>query len=318
MARFGHRYTAAALGMLGALALAQAYAHANEPIEVAAIAAQRSLEVLPSGHPVVLVSIDGSAPKRFVLDTAASITAILPKLRAELPGVTVKPAGRPLNGVAGQTQVETARVDRLHVAGRTFRARDLLLLPPSPTDGLGIDGILGADIVANYVVAMDMPGRAWRMTDTVEAGMLDGLTASVPFTLDDQRAPRLTVRLNGVEVPAVLDTGARGTILNWAAARAIGISADSPGVTKASDIKGATSQAIASVEASLTALAIGEAEIAGPKVRVADVPIFKILGFQLDQPAVILGIDMFAGRRFVIDHPGLRLHISPPTAAPKS
>lgn len=312
MAHPVHRCCVAALGLIGALAAAQAVSLANETPVPAAIAAQRTLEVLPSGHPVVLVALDNSAPKRFVIDTAASITAIMPKLRADMPGIVAKPGGVPLQAASGSTAIDTTVVERVHVAGRTFRKRDLLLLPPSPTDALGIDGILGADIIANFVVEMDMPGGRWRMTDTVEPAMLNGIAGSVPFTLDDQRAPRLTVRINGVDMAAVLDTGARGTILNWAAAKAIGLSPDSPGVAKASDIKGASSHATASVEAPLNELAIGDVKILRPKVRVADLSVFKVLGFTLDQPAVILGIDMFADRRFVIDHPGLRLHISPP------
>ena len=71
-----------------------------------------------------------------------------------------------------------------------------------------------------------------------------------------------------------------------------------------------------SVEAPIAALTIGEAKVEGKKVRIADLSIFKVLGFTPEQPAVILGIDMFADRRFVIDHPGLSLHISPPASAP--
>lgn len=312
MAHPVRRIRVASLGLFGLLAAAQAYAYANEAPTSVAIAAQRTLEVLPSGHPVVLVGLNDSAPKRFVLDTAASITTIMPKLRADLPDIVAKSDGPPLQAAGGSTAVETTIIDRFHVAGRTFRKRELLLLPPGPTDKLGTDGILGADIVANFVVEMDMPGGRWRMTDRVEPAMLDGIAGSVPFVLDDQRAPRLSVRVNGVEMPAILDTGARGTILNWAAARAIGVSADGPGVAKASDIKGASSHATASVETPLAELAIGAVRIASPKVRVADLSIFKVLGFTLEQPAVILGIDMFADRRFVIDHPGLRLHIAPP------
>ncbi len=312
MAHPVRRIRVASLGLIGALAAAHAYAYAKDAPIPAAIAAQHSLEVLPSGHPVVLVGLDESAPKRFVLDTAASVTTIMPKLRADLPGIVAKSDDRPLQAAGGATAAETTIIDRLHVAGRTFRKRELLLLPPGPTDKLGTDGILGADIVANFVVEMDMPGARWRMTDRVEPAMLDGIAGSVPFVLDDQRAPRLTVRINGVEIPAILDTGARGTILNWAAARAIGVSPDSPDLVKASDIKGASTHATASVEAQLAEFAIGAVNIAPPKVRIADLPIFKVLGFTLEQPAVILGIDMFADRRFVIDHPGQRLHIAPP------
>ena len=317
MAFTRYRYSLVAFGLLGALIVAeQARAMTTEqPVAVAAASAMQPLEILPSGHPVVQVSVDGSAPKRFVIDTAASGTTIMPKLRAEMPGLITKLSDIPLNGAAGRSDVETTVVGQVQVAGHAFRSPELMLLPPGPTDHLGVDGILGADIIADFAVELDMPGGRWRMTPKLEVGMLDGLTSSVPFTLDDMRAPRLTVRLNGVEVPTILDTGARGTIINWAAAKAIGLSPDSPGLAKASDIKGATNHATASVQASVDVLTIGEARVEGRKVRIADLSVFKVLGFTLEQPAVILGIDMFADRRFVIDHPGLRLHISPPTAS---
>jgi len=313
-----HRYRAglAAFGLLGALIVAEARTAAAEPVAIVAAPASQPLEILPTGHPVVLVRIDGGAPKRFVIDTAASATTIMPKLRAEMPGLVAKLSDEPLDGAAGRSDVETTMVKQIEVAGHVFRSRELMLLPPGPTDHLGVDGILGADIIADFAIELDIPGRRWRMTPKVAVETLDGLPASVPFVLDDMRAPRLTIRLNGVEVPAILDTGARGTIINWAAARAIGITPDSPGVTKATDIKGATNHAMPSVEAPIAALTIGEAKVEGRKVRIADLSIFKILGFTLDQPAVILGIDMFADRRFVIDHPGLRLHVSPPVAPP--
>lgn len=274
--------------------------------------AAEPLEVLPSGHPVVEVRIGDSAPRRFVIDTAASDTTILPRLRAEMPHLVAKAEAAPLSTASGSTPIETSRIDGLRVDGRTFDGIEVILLPPGPTDALGTDGILGADVIADFAVEMDMPGRSWRMAPTADAEMLKGLTAFVPFVLDDQRAPRLTVKLDGVEVPAVLDTGAKGTIVNWAAARAIGLTPQTPGLIAASEIKGASNHATPSVKARLRSVGIGEAVVAAPEVRIADLAIFKVLGFAADQPAVILGIDMFADRRFVIDHPGLRLHISPP------
>lgn len=305
-----------AFGLLGAFILAETHVTSAEPFATTAapLAASQPLEILPTGHPVVLVRIDGGAPKRFVIDTAASMTTIMPKLRAQMPDLVARPSVDPIDGAAGQSDVETAIVRQVEVAGHIFPAPTLMLLPPGPTDHLDVDGILGADMIADFVVELDMPGRRWRMTPKVAPGMLEGLLATVPFILDDMRAPRLQIALDGVEVPAILDTGARGTIMNWAAARAIGITPDSPGVVKAADIKGATNHAMPSVEVPITALTIGEATVQGRKVRIADLPIFKVLGFTLEQPAVILGIDMFADRRLVIDHPGLGLHVSPHTA----
>ncbi|WP_292059742.1 hypothetical protein [Brevundimonas sp. UBA5936] len=58
-----------------------------------------------------------------------------------------------------------------------------------------------------------------------------------------------------------------------------------------------------------------QAVVAAPQLRIADLPVFKVVGFEADQPAVILGRDVFAGRRFVIDHLGGRVLIADPVAA---
>ena len=268
------------------------------------------LEVLPSGHPVVQVSLDGSAPRRFVIDTAASTTTILPGLRARMPGLVARKSEQPLNGASGATDIEMSKIDRLTVEGRDFSGVDMILLPPSPVDGLSVDGILGADVIADFVVELDMPSRSWRMVPKLDPAMIAGMAASLPFTLDDQRAPRLTIKINGVEVPAVLDTGARGTILNWAAARAIGLTPETPDLAAASDVKGASNHGTASVKTRLDTVTMDKAIVSGPEVRIADLSVFQVVGFKADQPAVILGINMFADRRFVIDHPGGRLYVS--------
>lgn len=320
MPHIRYRHHLIMFGLLGALVAVEAQKSAtaqtnatDAQASVPALAAPtQPLEILRSGHPVVQVSIDGAAPRRFVIDTAASSTTILPRLRADMPGLVAKPSAEPLDGAAGSVEVETTIVGQLQTGGHMLRSPELMLLPPGPSDRLGADGILGADIIADFAVEMDMPGRRWRMTPRLEAAMLDGLPASAPFTLDDQRAPRLTIRINGVEMPAILDTGARGTVVNWAAARAIGLSPDSPGLVRASDIRGATHHTVPSVEARIDALTIGDARVDGRNIRIADLSVFKVLGYSLDQPAVILGIDMLADRRFVIDYPGKRLHISPP------
>ncbi len=277
--------------------------------EMAPVAAA-PLEILPSGHPVVEVRLDGSAPRRFVIDTAASTTTILPQLRAVMPALVATQADSPLNGASGAVDVELAPIELLETGGHSFHGRELLLLPPGPVDMLGVDGILGADLIADYAVEMDMPGRKWKMLPRADDAMRAGFSASVPFTLDSQRAPRLTIRVNGKDVPAVLDTGARGTIINWAAARAIGITPDDPRLAKGTDVKGASRHATASFKVVLDELAIGAAVIAGREVRIADLPVFEMLGYAKGEPAVILGIDYFADRRILIDHPQLRLHVS--------
>jgi predicted aspartyl protease len=279
-------------------------------LSLAAPLAAAPMEVLPSGHPVAEVTIDGSKPLRFVIDTAATSTSVLPKLRAALPRSMKAAGSRNLNGAAGQTHVETLTLGRLAVDGHTFEGLVAFALPPSPVDALGVDGVLGTDVIARYVVEMDMPGRTWRMVDRATSDMLRGMHAPVPFRLDEGLTPLLSVTIDGVAIPAVLDTGAKGTIINWAAARLLAITPATPGLKQAGKIKGVTSQASPSVIHTLDALQIGEARKPKFDVRIADLPVFSVLGFASGAPAMILGIDALADRRFVIDHPARKLYIA--------
>lgn len=271
------------------------------------------MEVLPSGHPIAQVSLDGSTPLRFIIDTAASNTAVLPRLRAAMPGAMKAAGSQSLDGAAGRTQIETLTLDRLAVDGRRFDGLTAFALPPSPVDKLGVDGVLGADVIARFAVEMDMPGRSWRMAEAATPAMLKDMFPPVPITLDESLLPHLTVHLDGTAIPAVLDTGAQGSIMNWAAARRLGLTPDSPGLVKANAVKGVTTHGTPSVTATFRELRIGAAAKSDIKLRIADLPVFAVLGFADDQPAMILGIDMLADRRFVIDHPGKRLFVSAAT-----
>jgi predicted aspartyl protease len=268
------------------------------------------MEVLPSGHPIAEVALDGSKPLRFIIDTAASSTSILPRLRAAMPASMLASGSQNLDGAAGKTQIETLTLKRLTVDGRTFDGLTAFALPPSPVDDLGVDGVLGADVIARFAVEMDMPGRVWRMADAPTQAMLEGMLPPVPITLDEALTPKLTVQVDDMAIPAILDTGAKGTIMNWAAARLLGLTPDSPGVIKASTVKGVTTHGTASVTNTFRELRIGQASKPQVTLRIADLPVFTALGFAEGQPALILGIDMLADRRFVIDHPGKRLFLS--------
>ena len=268
------------------------------------------MEVLPSGHPIAEVTLDDSKPLRFIIDTAASSTSVLPRLRAAMPASMIAAGSQNLDGASGKTQIETLTLGRLRVDGRTFEGLKAFALPPSPVDELGVDGVLGADVIARFAVEMDMPGRTWRMTQAPTPAMLEGMLPPVAITLDEALTPKLTVHLEGTAIPAVLDTGAKGTIMNWSAARLLGLTTDSPGMVKASNVKGVTSHGTPSVTKTFRELRIGEARKLQANLRIADLPVFGALGFTEGQPAMILGIDMLADRRFVIDHPGKQLFLS--------
>ncbi|WP_176472940.1 retroviral-like aspartic protease family protein [Sphingomonas lenta] len=266
------------------------------------------LEVLPTGHPVAQVRLGDRGPYRFVIDTAASNTSLLPRLADQLPELRRDAADAPLNAASGRTTTQIAKLPRFVAHGRTFRDLPAFLLPAGPVDALGVDGVLGADVVSTYALEIDAPGRRWSLLDAPTPTMLRGTLPPVPFTLDAARAPRVTVMLNGKPVPAILDTGARATFVNWAAARLAGVTPDTPGLSSGGEAKGVSRHATPTASTTFE-VAVGEYQRPAAKVRIADLPIFALVGMG-NGPAMILGIDAFADRRIVIDHPRGQLHIA--------
>ena len=121
----------------------------------------------------------------------------------------------------------------------------------------------------------------------------------------------LKVSLEGRPVTAVLDTGARQTFVNWHAARAAGIEPGAPGLVRGTGRGGATAHGFAFDTMRFDALAVGDTRFATPSLAIADLPVFATLGMA-GAPAMILGIDVLGGRRFVVDYPARRLLIEKP------
>lgn len=277
---------------------------------LAAPLAAEPLGVLPSGHPVAQVMLDGRGPYRFVIDTGASNTNLTARLRAARPDLVRRNAGQPLNGASGSIETELVTLGALTAQGRRFRDLPAFVLPAGPMDELGVDGVLGADVISTYAMEIDIPARQWSLANQATPAMLEDVLAPVPFQFDSARMPRLTVLVDGKQVPALLDTGARGTFINWAAARLIGLTPDDPRLSAGAAAKGATTQAGTATKVTTSSdVRIGDYRWARPKLRIADLPIFAMIGMS-GGPAMILGIDALSDRRFVIDGPRRQLRIA--------
>jgi predicted aspartyl protease len=277
---------------------------------VAAPLAAEPMEVLPSGHTVARVEVDGRGPYRFVIDTGASNTNLTAQLRAARPDLARRDADRHLNGAAGTVRTELVTLDALGVQGRTFRGLSAFVLPRGPMDMLGVDGVLGADVISTYAMEMDVPNRRWALHAEAPAELERGMLPAVRFRLDSARMPRLTVHVDGKFIPALLDTGAKGTFINWKAARLIGLSPEDPRLATGGFARGATTQGGSKTKISMTHdVRVGSFRWAVPKLRIADLPIFDMIGMG-QGPAMILGIDALKDRRFIVDYPRGRLLIA--------
>ena len=108
------------------------------------------------------------------------------------------------------------------------------------------------------------------------------------------------VLIDGIEAVAVIDTGARAARINWRLGRLLGLSPETaaPGAA----IQGATNNGVATAQARVARVELGERRLLDQPVLVADLPVFEVFGVA-DRPAVILGLDWLARTRLLVDFP---------------
>lgn len=164
------------------------------------------------------MSINGSAPHYFILDTGAGVSAVDAALAAQLGLPTI--AETELAGTAGVMTVQLARI--AHIAPlRHGRAVDNLarhgMMPTTqdlsafdvPVAGAKEAGLLGNDYLQGFVVhvRLDQPKLdIARSTGAVPAGV--DRHRFIPFSLDDHTIVRVKGKLDGwMDVDLRFDTG---------------------------------------------------------------------------------------------------------------
>ena len=122
----------------------------------------------------------------------------------------------------------------------------------------------------------------------------------------------MDMTINGQKVKAVLDTGARHSIMNWRAASLLGIEKTSPNVVvedkSFGGIHGKSKGKAYRVKLNEVVLAGTEVSLTDMDMRISDLGSFKpLVG---DAPAINLGVDFFEGRQLIIDYANRKIAVS--------
>ena len=188
------------------------------------------LPLLPIWRPAVEAHLNNSKVV-LLIDTGAQTSIIAPSA-ADRFALLADPNRPPtlIGGVGGTELAPVVTVHRLELGGG--RARDIDLPVASSLKGLiggvPVFGLFGADFLSNYDVDVDMPGHHLALHVLHRCGAriapFDQPYFEVPFRLD-ATAIVVDLKVNGVAVTAVLDTGAPRTLVSLSDARRIGITA---------------------------------------------------------------------------------------------
>ena len=192
--------------------------------------------LMRDGHATVPAEIEGQVVG-MIVDTGASDSTITPQAAAQLGLRPIKdyPRSASVGGVDGAAFFEVDRIHEMVLGGVTYR--NIAMWQSSigarmgkPTDEL-VAGLLGADMLAHYDVALDEPASSLMLyTARSGCGPIAPPDASgkahwsaVPIEVGEGDKLLVDVMVNGQPVRAVLDSGAPGALMDPVAARRVGL-----------------------------------------------------------------------------------------------
>lgn len=294
--------------MRGIAALACALGTTAHATGATPLAPAAALSVAATGHYVTPVLVNGSGPHSFVVDTGAESCAVYPHF-AERQGLE-RTGEDTLVGQTGAAAIELARVDSLVTAGVSAGPLSCAVLPPRQ-DGALLDGIVGLDSMRQHAVLFDPAAAslAFYPPGVAPADCLGPDYVAVKARQIDGGLLAFDVAINGAPGIAVLDSGARRTVINTGFARSAGI--DLASLALDAPLHGA-----AGLRQELRKGRLGSIEIAGRTYAdfhgsVADLAVFDAFGVA-QQPAMILGLDFIASGAMLVDFPAQMVFIRRP------
>lgn len=236
----------------------------------------------------VPVSVAGSGPYRFLVDTGANRSAISVDLARHL---RLRDGPRAmLHTVGGQLEVGTANVPVFGLAAKQVKDVDAALLD---SKSMGADGIVGLDLLRSQRILFDfkrqtltiVPSKA-RMREADGAIVVTGRIRNGRFILADARAEDAAVTL-------VVDTGAEVSLGNDALYRKLrrGSNVERFATVEFQSVTGAK---LLGEYVIVRELEIGGVTLRNMPVIFSNSPAFRPLGLA-DKPALLLGMNALRG-----------------------
>ena len=233
------------------------------------------------------VMIDGKGPYPFVVDTGASRTVI----SRELAGILKLPAGPRviMDDVLGQTEVETAVLDRLDVGSRELRGIDAPVLAASD---LGADGMLGIDSLHNQHVVMDFTAKKFLMGPSAEdADVFAWNTTVVQGRRRFGQLVLVDAESQAVPIFVILDTGAQNTVGNIALRRLLTFGPTRTGRFPVDTLISVTGKRLPAEIDQMPEIRFSGITIRNIPIAYAGLHTFTQFGLD-DKPALLLGMDV--------------------------
>lgn len=253
---------------------------------------------------------DHPEPLRFVVDSGSSAT-LVDSARARALGL-VREDGEIASATGASDAgavLQRLEITQWKIGSMTLRAGAMQtdLSRIGGTGGKPIDGIVGNDITSRYDSRFDF--KAWELQLhpagklARDANCVVNAMPQRPHVLRNFGFVPMQIGTPAVEVVAIIDTGAAQSVLNAAAAEALGLRTDGTDARvreSATGTRGLGGQAATRTWLYTTpGMRMGEWRRDAMDVRISALPVFKVLGLE-EKPALVLGIDALQGSQLDI------------------
>ncbi|MDZ4777839.1 MAG: retroviral-like aspartic protease family protein [Alphaproteobacteria bacterium] len=241
------------------------------------------------GRIMAPVWLNGRGPFLFIVDTGANRTVLSPETARQL-GIGVGAGDRAVvHGVTGSELAPIARVSELRI-GRIVR-RNVDMPVVSSRVHAEADGMLGADNLAGTRLSVDFRRNRIDISDSRNAPARPRESTSLPAEMRFGLLPLVRGRVGGVQVEAVVDTGAERSIGNSALRAALVAGRAHTRSEGRTIVFGAVGPSVMADVLWVPRLRVGAGNITKMQLLFADTHVFRI--WRLEQtPALLLGMDV--------------------------
>ncbi len=245
-------------------------------------------------------------PVALLLDTGAEQSMVTPSA-VERFGLPSDPDHTQImTGIGGTAMTRFASIHELGLGHGHARDFDLPIGPDlgGHVQNLPTLGLFGADFMSDYDVDFDLPHHHFGMYDLAGCGdAIQPVAApyfALPFQLSDAHI-EIEIRLNGVPVDAMLDSGTATTFVTAADARRAGITPDMLAADRVVHPRGADGFPVEGRLHRFTSVELGAERLRNFSLQIAS----SAVGITL------LGDDFFRLNRIWISYPRRMLFIQP-------
>ena len=254
-----------------------------------------------NGNLVVGASIGGH-PVRFILDTGTELTTVTPWVVEHFSLPKIQGQAVVTRGVAGSFSANGVRLSNMSL-GPVSLDEQLAAVAPLPKLSPTIQnviGVLGMDVLARFGIIFDLRNNKitlYRGGKCTLRSVINTIGFNVvPYHRGMKGTILLSAVLNGVEIPATLDTGATISAVNIPGAIKSGASVGSIGTDKVSGARGFGGSAINVYLHIFEEFRVGAETLNKKLLAIGD---FSV-GAARETPEVLLGLDFLKERQFIV------------------